>query len=295
METTPEATGKSESPRERELALERASIALRNGQFRNNQLPFEFAEAMAAKVLSPVTPEHLDAVALDSMLRPAAPKLGEMPTVGRPSWPNSPAQSRPRNASSSQNSNGMSRQQKLPDGAPSVFSENDYIRNDPASHFGDLLSFGFDHLINDVMGSGARTTGPDAEFDHDNTTVPSVETKNSNYTQPSQAVSRTVPAQPFATSVAPTVANGYPVFGDGVLPSTGIDFKLGANADAGLDRMDMSGNGDEQQTGENVMMDNGDMDWTLWDDMVNQYGTSGYPTNLASTAGPGNLGLVHWF
>ena len=285
---------KAKAARERELALERASIALRNDQFCNNQLPFKFPGAMVPEIRSPDTPEQLDAVALDKLLRPAASKLGDIPVVGRPSWPNSPTQSIPRNVSSSQNSNGMSRQQKLPDGVPNVFSENDYIRNDPARHFGDLLSFGLDNLLNDVMGSGARI-GPDPEFDYANTTLPSAETKNSNYMQPSQAVSRTVPAQPFATSAAQTVANGYPMFGDGMLPSTGIDFKLGGNANTGLEQMDMGGNGDEQQAGENVMMDNGDMDWTLWDDMVNQYGATGNPTNPASTAGPGNLGLVHWF
>jgi hypothetical protein len=43
------------------------------------------------------------------------------------------------------------------------------------------------------------------------------------------------------------------------------------------------------------MPDNGDMDWALWDDMVSQYGIEGHPSNPASTAGPGNLGLVHWF
>jgi len=284
---------KAKAARERELALERASIAIRNAPFRNSQCSFEFQEVMTPNSLSSVASDHLGVVPLDSMLRPTAPKLGEMPLTGHPSWPNSPTQSRPRDASSPPNSNGMSKQQKLPNGAPSEFSNDSYIlHNNPVRHFGDLLDFGLDQVLNEVMGSGARTC-PDPELGYaDTKTAPAANMKTPNYMQSSPPVSSTIPAQPFATSVAQTVANGYPTFGDGILPSTGMDFKISQDTN---NELDVTGDTDDQQAREAGMMDNGDMDWTLWDDMVNQYGTMGHPTNPTSSAGAGTLGIVHWF
>ncbi|KAI2480160.1 c6 transcription [Pyrenophora tritici-repentis] len=266
---------KAKAAREREMALERASIAIRNAQFRNDQRSFEFPEAMAPKTLSSVTSQHLDAAALDSLLRPAASKLGEVPFTQHPSWPNSPTESRPGVALSSQNSNGMSNQRKLPDVAPNKFSNDNYIlNNDPVRHFGDLLDFGLDNLLTEVMGSGA-TTGPDTELEY---AAAKSSAENTNY----HPISRAMPPQ--------TIASGYPTFGDGMLPVTNMDFRMETNANNGLEQIDLNGN-----TNEAAMMDNGDMDWTLWDDMVNQYGTTGHKTNSASTSSAATLGLVHWF
>jgi hypothetical protein len=36
------------------------------------------------------------------------------------------------------------------------------------------------------------------------------------------------------------------------------------------------------------------MDWTMWDDMVNQYGLDGNPPN-ANTNPASNGGLLNWF
>ncbi|CAE7030569.1 hypothetical protein PTNB73_05436 [Pyrenophora teres f. teres] len=261
---------KAKAAREREMALERASIAIHNVQFPNHHCSFEFPDTMAPKTLPSVTSQYLGAVALDNMLRPAASKLGETPFTQHSSWPNSPTESRTGVASSSQNSNGMSKQRKLPDGVPNNFSNNDYIlNNDPERHFGDFLDFGFDHLLTEVMGSGA-TTGPDAELEYAATkAVPLSNTRTTSH----QPVSTAIPAQ--------MVANNRSTFGHGMLPSTSMDFRMDAN----------------ENTDEAAIMDNGDMDWALWDDMVNQYrtaGLSGHTINPASTSGAATLGLLHW-
>ncbi|RMZ73014.1 C6 transcription factor [Pyrenophora seminiperda CCB06] len=284
---------KAKAARERELALERASMALRNSSFYNTQTSSQLAALMAPKTHSSVTSEHLDVAALDSMLRPTAPKLGEIPFAGRPSWPSSPT---PSKSATSPNSSGMSKQRKLPDGPSTEYSNHDHILTDNSvGDFGDLLNFGLDHLLNEVMGSGGLTD-PNSELDYAETTnvIPANRT-NSNYNQSPQTVHRTTPAQPFATSVAQTVANGYSTFGDGMLPNTSMDFEIDGDANNGLEQMDVNENRNGPQMRETTMTDNGDMDWTLWDDMVNQYGAVGHPTNSASAAGPGTLGLVHWF
>ncbi|EDU43367.1 conserved hypothetical protein [Pyrenophora tritici-repentis Pt-1C-BFP] len=178
--------------------------------------------------------------------------LGEVPFTQHPSWPNSPTESRPGVALSSQNSNGMSKQRKLPDVAPNKFSNDNYIlNNDPVRHFGDLLDFGLDNLLTEVMGSGA-TTGPDTELEY---AAAKSSAENTNY----HPISRAMPPQ--------TIASGYPTFGDGMLPVTNMDFRMETNANNGLEQIDLNGN-----TNEAAMMDNGDMDWTLWDDMSSKLG-----------------------
>jgi hypothetical protein len=265
---------KAKAARDRELALERASIALRNGQFRNDQFSFEFPNGMIQMSVPPVSASQQSPETLDRMLRPTAPKLGEVPIAEHPSWPNSPVQPRRQDTHTSQNSNGLSKQQKLPNGPPKGSRGSG---NSPGQDFGDLFNFGLDNVINDVM--GYEPLGPSTLDDYSSFATPSTGLSHSNSLHTSQPI-------PTSSISAPTAANGYPTFGDGMLPTTSMDFNVDSNGGlAGL-----GGIADAQQ-----MPENGDMDWTLWDDMVSQYGIEGHPSNPASTAGPGNLGLVHWF
>ena len=269
---------KAKAARDRELALERASIALRNGQFRNDQFSFEFPNGMTQMSVPPTSTSQQSPETLDRMLRPSAPKLGEVPIAEHPSWPNSPAQPRREDTHSSQNSISLSKQQKLPNGL------SNGSRNSPGQDFGDLLNFGLDNVINDVMGDAPL--GTSSLDDYSSFAAPLSHSNSLHTSQPLPTSS--IPAQPFAQGPASTAANGYPTFGDGMLPTTGMDFNIDSNGNGGL--AGLGGITDAQQ-----MPENGDMDWTLWDDMVSQYGIEGHPSNPASTAGPGTLGLVHWF
>jgi hypothetical protein len=41
-------------------------------------------------------------------------------------------------------------------------------------------------------------------------------------------------------------------------------------------------------------MDGGNIDWTMWDDMVSQYGIEGQAVNNTNSTGSGHLGLMHF-
>jgi hypothetical protein len=261
---------KAKAARDRELALERASIALRNGQFRNEHFSFEFPNGLTqTDAPPPAKASQQSPEALDRMLRPSAPKLGEVPIAEHPSWPNSPAQPKRQDTRSTQNHDGLSKQQQLPSG---LFDGSRGSNHTSGEEFGDLLNFGLDNVLNDVMGDAPLGLDDYSSFGNPTTTLSHT---NSVHPLPTSSI----PAQPFSQAPAPTAANGYPTFGDGMLPSTSLDFN---HINGGL--------GDIVEGQQ--MPENGDMDWTLWDDMVSQYGVEGHS---ASTAGPGNLGLVHWF
>jgi hypothetical protein len=275
---------KARAAREREMALERASLALRQGQFGNNPFSFQMPSTQSQSAQLGVYTTQQDTETLDSMLRPSAPKLGEMPNAELPSWPSSPTQAKSRN-SPLQNGNGLSGQRQLPNGQ---INGAQGPSNSPGKEFGDLFEYGLDNVINDVMGAGGVYDGTMADF-------PSYTPTNM---APQPPPSTTSSIHPYGThgTRPPTAANGYSTFGDRMLPTTNMDFNIDNNSNTESNDVNYGDNGQQQQQADEVaMMDNGDMDWTLWDDMVNQYGIQGSTTNPASAAGPGTLGLVHWF
>lgn len=81
------------------------------------------------------------------------------------------------------------------------------------------------------------------------------------------------------------MAQQYPTFGDNMFSNVNMDF----TASPSLDNFGARN--------ESPIMDGNSMDWTLWDDMVNQYGIEGQTNNPTNSAvnGPGHLGLVHWY
>jgi hypothetical protein len=275
---------KARAARERELALERASLALRNGQFSNSPFAFQSLNALNQADQPSVTTAQQEAHILDSMLRPSAPKLGEMPSAELPSWPSSPTQAKSR-TNSLQKGNGLNQQRPLPNGQSNNAKGNS---TSPGKEFGDLFEYGLDNVINDVMGSGGVLDGTTLNWPAYTPTTMTSQPPTSNTTS----------IHPYGThgTNPPTAVNGYPTFGDGMLPTTSMDFNIDNNGTAGLN--DVNGGNRQQQVEDAAMVDDGDMDWTLWDDMVSQYGIEGNPTNSmnpASTAGHGTLGLVPWF
>jgi hypothetical protein len=267
---------KARAAREREFALERASLALRDGQFSNSPFAFQGPNALKWAGQSATFAAQQEAQILDSMLRPSAPKLGEMPSAEFPSWPSSPVQAKSR-TNSLQNDNGLSKQRSLPNG------QSNGARVDSTTvgkDFGDLFEYGLDNVINDVLGSGGVLDGATLNWPAYTPTTMTSQPATSNATS----------IHPYGSHGGdlPTAANGYPTFGDGILPTTNMDFNIDSNNTVGLNDVKVDGNGLPQ--GEDAaMMDDGDMDWTLWDDMVNQYGVEANARNPAST------GLVHWF
>ncbi|KAI4626916.1 uncharacterized protein J4E87_004257 [Alternaria ethzedia] len=270
---------KARAARERELALERASLAIRSGQFGNSPFSFQMPSAQSQMNQSGVTTSQQDADILDSMLRPAAPKLGDMPSTELGSWPNSPTQAKSRN-SPLQNGDGMSGQRQLPNGPAN--GTRGHSNSSPGKEFGDLFEFGLDNVINDVMGAGGVYDGTTVDF-------PNFADPSTTSQPPRSNTTTSIHSYGTHGAHPPTKANGYPTFGDGMLPSTNMDFSVDNTGNTALNGMLMGGNGQQQQVDDAVMMDNGDMDWTLWDDMVTQYGHGGNPSNPASTA------LVNWF
>ncbi|KAF1831379.1 hypothetical protein BDW02DRAFT_505413 [Decorospora gaudefroyi] len=265
---------KAKAARERELALERASLALQNGHFRNNQFDFDF-NLIPGQMDLPS--DQQNAEMLDRMLRSSAPKLGEMPVAEIPSWPSSPTQTSQQDSLPTRDTNGMDKQQQLPSLASQAHSNDS-----PGKVFGDLFNFGLDNVIHDVMGDTVLDTtslNDFASFSQSSDPLPPTAT----------TTTATMPAQAFTASTAPTAANGYPTFGDDVLPPSNMDFaSMFSNGIASGNR-NGNGNGQQEHGGDNDI----DMDWTLWDDMVSQYGIQGQSSsNPASATGPG---LIHWF
>jgi hypothetical protein len=178
---------KAKAARERELALERASIALRNGQMMYPGYPLRDDRTN----LTPLSVDQPSSENLDRMLRPAAPRLGDSATSSQPSWPNSPSTSNgqgpfPRRLA---DITPVSQQQSGVDmhGASAT-------RGSPADAFADLTKFGLDSVLGDVM-HGIDVTGhsiPDYSHPLSGGTASNV--PNSTQTMPPrmQSTARTV-------------------------------------------------------------------------------------------------------
>ncbi|KNG45191.1 hypothetical protein TW65_08029 [Stemphylium lycopersici] len=281
---------KAQAARQRELDLQRASLALRNGQFPGDPFSPEGRNALQQMKVSTLVSNQQDFHSLDSMLRPSALKLGDIPNSELPSLPNSPSQARSRTASV-QNGHGLDMQRKLLDVALNGYSNSDPVQNSPGEEFGNLLDYGLDNVISDVM------AGAPMGFSDFGQGVPSV--GDATHSKPAHTSQPLSTSQLLAVNNATTAANGYPTFGDGMLPNSNMDFDANVNAnDSGeVGAANASANGPGAM-GETASMENGEMDWALWDDLVSQYGIDGMDgtsTNPASVAVPGNLGLVHWF
>jgi hypothetical protein len=266
---------KAKAAREHELALEQAIKSFGNGQFPSD--PFDLKSFMSHQQSSQ---------ALDKMLQPFAPELGPIPRAEQPTWPSNPAQSKLQGVTT-QKIHGMDMQRRLPDGPITGFSDGIQDLNSSGQTFGNIPGYDIDDAINNAV-AGAPLNFPD--YAQDATPIPTTAPSN-----PSQASQPLTTAQSYATKHPMTAANGYPTFGDRMLPNTNMDFGMDNNNN-GIGVMgsaNKAANG--QEMGERTMMEDGDVDWTLWDDMVNQLGTDGYSANPTGIAGAGTMGMMHWF
>lgn len=258
---------KAKLARERELALEQAASSFQNRQFTSETFDLKSAETLQQTDTTSFTSPQQNSQTLDNMLRPVAPKLGAIPGTQQPSWPN-----------------GMDMQRPLPDGPAIGFPDDVRDPSNSAQAFRNISRYDLDDIINDVM---AGTPLDFSSYVQGMASTPGA--AHPNLSQTSQSLSA---AEVFATN-APTAANGYRTFSDGMLPNATMGFDINSNGGQGMTSIREATNGQEMNG--NDIMDNGDIDWPLWDDMVNQLGADSHLANPSTRTGPGTLGIVPWF
>jgi hypothetical protein len=271
---------KARAAREKELALERASEALRNeGVHYSN-----FSHLLDTSALNPhPSPLQPNPKSLDSMLRPAAPKLGEMPVAQPPTWTNSPPSTTdaslvypdtmgdiPKYNARSTNITG-----NVIGGAA---NENINNKSLQANSLHDFPGHGLDFLLHDVLEDFQPADGGpipivpyDGQIDH------TMNTNVNNNDNSFFGVPDVNNANPFANTTAysqspATLANS----------SSLHDSPVNISADRNATKTD------------SPIVDGEMVDWEVWDDMVNQFGMEN-PQAQFSANGAGHLGMVHWF
>jgi hypothetical protein len=257
---------KAKAARAKEVALERASLALRNGQLRFPGYPQSLnGLGLPSASVNQPSPENLD-----KMLRPSAPKLGEAATW-QSSW---------RSTSSAAN-NGLVNQPSNVNGQPQPqasasrngFSDSVQGSTDNSGQeFSDLMSYGLDNVLMDVMGGMTTTGAPtDAHTAFNNVAGHLPDTTPSRSQFPA-----TAPQTNGAYGVATALQATHGTFGDNMFGDLSFE-----DISPALD-----------QSTESSGVDDGNMDWVTWDSMVAQYGTEGSHT---STNPASQMGLVPWF
>lgn len=249
---------KAKAAREREIRLEQASQAVRNGQHLNNDFPW------MANTLPPVTVDQPSSEDLDRLLRPTAPKLGEVPTHATPSsWPESPAALNTNRPLTGLRGEAFGQGQRTQSGSPNGSRSQTCS---PGQQFNQLTDFGLDNVILDVMEGQPYT-------------VPYV---------PDPPTSMQTNQPGFATGAQPVMSNGANLMA-GVYGPDMQFFK-----DLSFDDMTSTRATNGPGTNDSPIMDGGQMDWQSFDDMVSQYGFEGQAANSANAVGTGHMGLMHF-
>ena len=244
---------KAKAAREREIRLEQASQAVRQGQHLVGDFPW-----MAPGGGNPITIDQPSSEDLDKLLRPTAPKLGDTPPVQPPSarWPTS---SVPLNKT---NPFSLSREST---------SSTDFAPQDPnpGQQFNHVSSFGLDNVLLDVMDG----------TEYSQLAALSAAQSASNAMQPT--------TQPgFATGAQPVMPNGATLLTGAYVPN--MDFYQSLNFD------DMPSGNISGSNNDSPVMDGGNMDWQVFDDMVSQYGFEGQAAGGNVQGGAGSMGLMHF-
>jgi hypothetical protein len=266
---------KAKAARDKELALEQASIALRNGQMSYQEVPRTLGELS----LPPVSVEQPSPENLDRMLRPSAPKLGEGIVKTQSSWPGVSSQN-PYVNGFGDGSTQPSRSNTAPTRGPSRSSGS------PGHDFVDLTNFGLDNVLNDVMHDVAYDGT--SIFDFSNLQAnPTRPNGVPNPTQQNGIHNGTTAVQADAVNATATALNSaHGTFGDEMFGNN-INFSDIPPPNVA------SGNG-VPLTESPDLDTSGNMDWTIWDDMVSQYGLEGAPVNPNKNPAS-HMGLIHWF
>jgi hypothetical protein len=260
---------KARAARERELKLEQASQALKNGGLAYQEfshLPDLISESLPAD--QPCTEN------LDKMLRPAAPRLGEMPIAQAPTWSGSPPMGN--TPAPTYGNLSLLNRSTIGGGFDSV-SMHDQMMNEqkdmsPAQYFTSLSAHGLDVLVTDVMDG----TGFEDEMHPSD---------RSNLTD----LSNDLP--PFPDSQVNTQSHFQRLQANGVVPNFAEAPDLFPVAGFNDSPTMVGGSSGQSETSPNL--DTQNMDWAGWDDLVSQYGMEGQ-TGLNGNAA-GHLGMVHWY
>jgi hypothetical protein len=261
---------KAKAAREKELALERASMAIRNGQSIYQEHPHSLEQIR----LPPVSINQPSSDTLDRMLRPSAPKLGDSPMAVNPSWPSSPANS--------------VAQDSLPTGLMGRSTETKVVDDtrgrgtlgSPGQDFVNLSNFGLDNVVRDVM-QDIDYNG-DSIFEFSSMQTGNLGANLPNMTRVATQLDPTATQPNTANGTATAINSAHGTFGDTMFASTNFD-----------DIPPIFGNATNSQLPNSPVLDE-NMDWTMWDDMVKQYGLDGNPPN-ANTNPASNGGLLNWF
>lgn len=270
---------KAKAAREKELALEKASTALRDS---NNPMFTRLIPTVDSMHIPTTSAGQPESASLDRMLRPSAPKLGETQLV-QPSWPPSPP-ALPTNTSSpdsllngeipKRHASGMSlngtQGMHGPQGTNDAFGQE----------FHNLTNFGLDNVIYGVM-QDMDYEGNEYDF---NALLP-MSTASLPATKPIGVATTTPALNTTEYDTARAVNGAHGTFGDASLFGN-VDF-------ADVARPDLNPDVNGQLT-DSPNADSGVMDWTQWDDLVTQYGMEGYQQNASSNPASQG-GLLHWF
>jgi hypothetical protein len=288
---------KARAARERELMLERASLALQNGQ--NVSLSSYFDTAAAAAAAAAATGGGLEYTAkkttttttmgmssptmpqpssenLDKLLRPSAPRLGEKDTMASPTvWTDSPSVLNTYAPVTGSDGDGFLHHGQR-HGQQQQHQQQPQKAVSPGQAFDDMTNFGLDNVMLDIM---AGTTMADyAALDaqqHMSAPPPPLQSPQAAFAAAAAAV-----ANPDLASTAGDGGGG----GASALNTAAYPTDMNADGtwpgDMFMD--DGAGGGDG----------GGSIDWTMWDDMVSQYGIEGQAVNHANSAAGGHMGLM---
>ncbi|KAL5430514.1 hypothetical protein PMIN06_012527 [Paraphaeosphaeria minitans] len=269
---------KAQNARQKELALERASQALKLG----GPLYTDFSQLtdqLNRNDWSQPNPENLD-----RMLRPAAPKLGEIPAAQPPTWTGSP-QSAQSEFSFSADSPDSSHRNTHDTQSKSGATTNNTDASAALETFNALSEHGYDYLMGDIMDGLNTNSLPDSST---TTTPPTAfSTSTSNPLMD--------PHPPFATA-----QNGQQsMFSGAPLPlqngaSAGFAAFPQTQTQTQTQSPRLVSSGDRRNSSDSPLLDGANMDWAVWDDLVNQYGMEN-PGGMSAANGAGHLGMVHWF
>ena len=275
---------KARAAREREMMLEKASLALQSGQ--NILIPsyfeaaasFEHAAATTSPSASLMQPSSEN---LDRLLRPSAPKLGEtVPMMSPVSWADSPSVTqtlRVNGPATGRDGDSFVQAQRHSQ------SQQAHKVVSPGQAFNDMTNFGFDNVMLDIM---AGTT-------YDGTMLPDYAQLDAHH-MPAPAIQPTQPVFP-PTSTSTTTKTTTTAAAANLSPSATAAYRANADVDVDVD-VDVAGTWPSDMAVDGA----GNIDWTMWDDMVSQYGIEGQAggtnggVNFAGNAGSGHMGLMQF-
>ncbi|KAJ4984736.1 fungal specific transcription factor domain-containing protein [Stagonosporopsis vannaccii] len=254
---------KARAAREKEIKLEQASQALRNDQRVGAEFPW-----IVPGTLNPVRVDQPSPHNLDKLLRPAAPRLGEVSKQGAPSsWPESPVGLNTNRPITGLRGEDFGQSRRSQSESSDGFETR---QTSPGQYFSQLTSFGLDNVFVDMMG-GQR-------YDEPLSTV-------SNAQEMPSLMQTTQPG--FATGAQPVLPSGANLMTGVYAPDMQFFGDLNFDDSTTTDTMNGSSN-------DSPIMDGGSMDWQAFDNMVSQYSLEGQGANNANATGTGHMGLMHF-